>query len=196
MQPVPDPFGPPWHTAARWQEVNAALVHLLQRHRTALDRCRDLARRLERRRDGLGPLMDELCRATCPDCRTPCCATALVWFDFRDLLFLHLAGLPLPACQPRYPHRRHCRFLSPDGCLLPRSRRPWLCTWYLCPPQTAILRSRNICLDAEMEAIKSLRQELEDEFIAVIHKRLDETGEIDETHPQIAKINMDYSDAK
>ncbi len=168
MRPVSDPFGPPWHTAAQWREVNAALAHLLRRHRAAMGHCRDLAARLQRRIDDLGPVMDRLCWQTCPDCRTPCCAGALVWFDFRDLLFHHLAGMPLPACQPRYPHRRHCRFLAPDGCRLPRPQRPWLCTWYLCPAQTAILRRHHIRLDAEIAAIKNLRQNLEGAFIAVV----------------------------
>ncbi len=168
MRPAPDPFGPPWHRAARWREVNASLVHLLERHHAALGRCREVAALLKRELTAFGPLMDDLCGITCPDCRPPCCATALVWFDFRDLLFLHLAGLPVPTCQPRYPHRRRCRFLSADGCRLPRLRRPWLCTWYLCPSQTAVLRSRHICLDADIAAVKRLRQELEDTFIAVV----------------------------
>ncbi len=168
MRPALDPIGPPWHTAAQWREVNAALAHLLARHRAALGRCRGLAALLQRKLTAFGPLMDDLCRVTCPHCHTPCCATALVWFDFRDLLFLHLSGLPVPVSQPRYPQRRRCRFLSPGGCRLPRPQRPWLCTWYLCPPQTAVLRDRHIRLDAQMTAVKRLRQELEDTFIGVV----------------------------
>jgi hypothetical protein len=42
------------------------------------------------------PLMDHLCRKTCPDCTNICCRRAWVWADFRDLLFCHLAGIPRP----------------------------------------------------------------------------------------------------
>jgi hypothetical protein len=31
------------------------------------------------------------------------------------------------------------RYWKPKGCVLPRMSRPWICTWYLCPTQKAIL---------------------------------------------------------
>jgi hypothetical protein len=161
-------IGPPWHSSVQWREINAAFQYLGRRHDDRLDRCRRLANRLALQLTALFPLMDDLCRTTCPDCRAPCCQTALVWFDFKDLLFLHLAGLQPPVSQPLYPNRRFCRFLSSRGCRLPRLSRPWLCTWYLCPPQTAMLRSRRICLDDEKARIKSLRRDMENEFISVV----------------------------
>ena len=164
----PPAIGPPWHSRARWREINAAFQYLGRRHDARLGHCRRLAARLAARLTALFPLMDDLCRATCFDCRAPCCRSALVWFDFKDLLFLHLAGLTVPVSQPLYPDRRTCRFLTSRGCRLPRLNRPWLCTWYLCPPQAAMLRARRVCPHEETARIKSLRRDMENEFISVV----------------------------
>lgn len=162
------PVGPPWHTAGQWREINDAFAYLKRRYGAELDRARSLAAALQICLTSLFPLMDELNRCTCPLCMKPCCRTAVVWFDFRDLLFLHLSGNLPPMSQPLYPDAGLCRFLDPQGCRLPRLLRPWICTWYLCPPQTAMLRDRCRCLDDELSEIKRLRSAMEDEFISVI----------------------------
>jgi hypothetical protein len=161
-------IGPPWHTAAQWREINAAFAYLERRYGAELDRARIPATELQMRLTSLSPLMDELSRRTCPSCPSPCCRTAVVWFDFRDLLFLHLTDHFPPISQPLYPDAGLCRFLGPKGCRLPRLLRPWICTWYLCPAQATILRARRRCLDGELSEIKRFRGAMEDEFISVI----------------------------
>ena len=37
----------------------------------------------------LFPVMEDLCQATCAGCRRPCCRRAHVWYDFKDLVFMH-----------------------------------------------------------------------------------------------------------
>jgi hypothetical protein len=65
-----------------------------------------------------------------------------------------------------------CRYFSHRGCALPRVARPWICAWYLCPVQTAILRKRDYLqyddFNRIIQEIKSLRKEMEDEFIRTV----------------------------
>ena len=127
---------------------------------------------LETQLKTLFPILDELCINTCPRCPEPCCLTAKVWFDFRDLLFLHLTRKAVPLSPPLAAVEDTCRYSGHNGCLLPRSSRPWICTWYLCPAQTAILRKRDRhqydALHRIVKEIKILREELEEEFIRVV----------------------------
>ena len=113
--------------------------------------------------------MDALCRRTCLHCPEPCCLGAKIWFDTADLLVLHLAGLPVPEAQPISAWDEVCRYWSARGCRLDRLCRPWICTWYLCPAQTAILRRGDGEADPEIfrvvAEIKSLRKALEEGFV-------------------------------
>jgi len=116
--------------------------------------------------------LHELCVDSCPWCPEPCCLKASVWFDFKDLLFLHFNQQPIPPAQPKANLSMPCRYLGPRGCRLPRLTRPWICTWYLCPTQTAKLRNgqqaKRELLNQAMAQIKSERNLLENEFIRVI----------------------------
>jgi hypothetical protein len=90
----------------------------------------------------------------------------------RDLVYLHLNQLPIPLSQTISGIGETCCYISHRGCKLPRSIRPWICTWYLCPSQTANARNnkagRRRALSRALEEIKALRKDLEDEFIRVI----------------------------
>jgi hypothetical protein len=94
---------------------------------------------------------------------------AKVYFDFSDLLFLHLTHQPIPQDQLRHNRQDICRFLGPKGCTLSRIVRPWACTRYMCPPQMGVLRKRDPGTQAffndSILAIKVLRQDMESEFI-------------------------------
>ncbi len=131
---------PPWGDPASWQEANESLALLTRLREPDLFRARAIAGRVRKNIELLGPMLDRLCASTCPWCPEPCCVSAVVWLDFSDLLFLHLAGVPVPPAQLRPRTSAPCRFLSPHGCVLPRLARPWVCTWYLCPTQKRRLR--------------------------------------------------------
>jgi hypothetical protein len=161
----------PWNTPALWHEANAGFAHVLHRNHRATDASRRLAHELLAQMAALFPLMDRLCRTTCPTCSDVCCRHACVWIDFRDLLFLHLAGLSVPDGQLLGGRGEHCRFACPDGCRLDRIRRPFICTWYLCPDQTRCLRED----PAEMrrttkclQRMKHLRRDMEIAFIRAV----------------------------
>jgi len=162
----------PRGSPAQWKQAHQSLSFHLRRHPNAWIKSLAVAGILETRLQALFPILDDLCLNTCPWCPEPCCLTAKVWFDFKDLLFLHLARKPIPLNPPLSALENTCRYLSPKGCTLPRSSRPWICTWYLCPVQTAILRKRDSlqydAFNQIVQEIKVLREALEEEFIRVV----------------------------
>ena len=162
----------PWGSSVQWKEAHQSLSYHLSRHPNAWNEAQAVAGHLETQLKALFPILDELCIHTCPRCPEPCCLTAKIWFDFKDLLFLHLARKPVPLNPPVSAREDTCRYLSHKGCMLPRSSRPWICTWYLCPVQTAILRKRDSrrydAFNRIIHQIKKLREVLEEKFIRVV----------------------------
>lgn len=161
----------PWNTRATWREANDSLSTAILTHASALADLHHLARRVRRRLESLFPLMDALCSETCPACTDICCRRAWVWADFRDLLFYHLAGVAPPGSQLIGTTDGHCRFASPRGCRLDRIRRPFLCTWYVCPAQTCLLNQRNgdqQRVASTIDHIKSQRRQMEMAFIDIV----------------------------
>ncbi len=65
-----------------------------------------------------------------------------------------------------------CRYSGPHGCTLPRSSRPWICSWYLCPAQKARLgqgpKTVRTSLTLTLQEVKKGRKELEDRFIDLV----------------------------
>lgn len=162
---------PPWGRPEAWREAQTSLDYLLERRAGDLNSCRRLARRLEGLYSDLQRRLEALGSLTCRHCAAPCCRRAFVWFDFADLLFLHLRRHPLPLHQPRRPASGPCAFLAEGGCRLPRMSRPWVCTWYLCPDQMRCLRAGAGPGDHRLlilrEAAAVCRGRLEDAFVAV-----------------------------
>jgi hypothetical protein len=163
---------PPWGSKATWQIINRDLDYLIHRHHGSLKNAVMLARDTEASLESIFTILDDLCSVTCPWCPNPCCLSAEVWIDFKDLLFLHLAGHPVPDKQLRSQMKKVCRCWRPKGCVVPRILRPWICTWYLCPTQMAILRrkSRRIRdkFSRQIKAVKDCRRKMEAEFIRVV----------------------------
>lgn len=158
----------PFNTPALWQEANASLTAAIHRHDKRMAPARDLALKVKTRLKTLFPLMDDLCRITCPMCHDVCCRHACVWIDFKDLLFLRLARIASPQEQLLNHRGQHCRYGTAQGCRLSRLQRPFICTWYLCPTQTEQLRKERQALhrvQQELQALKKLRIEMEDAFI-------------------------------
>lgn len=146
---------PPWKTSEEWNEINRNITDLIRNNRSSLTDASAIAEAIREKLESLFPIMDELCATTCPSCREVCCSLARVWFDYSDLLFLHMVGAPLPPAQPVENISTNCRYLTPAGCELPRLSRPWLCTLFMCRPQEAGIRKKgkafklqfNACLD-------------------------------------------------
>jgi len=163
---------PPWGSKVKWQIVNRDLDYLIYRHYDALKDAVMLARDLQVRMVSIFSLLDDLCWVTCPWCPEPCCLAARAWIDFKDLLFLHLAGHPVPPEQLLSDFKESCRYWSPRGCMLPRISRPWVCTWHLCPTQKVNLRRKAPSVQEKMrhavQRITAGRKVMETEFIRIV----------------------------
>jgi hypothetical protein len=151
----------------RWISTNRTLLAWLETLRPALGGATDTAGSIRTRIEALFPLMDELCRATCPWCPEPCCIVTRVWFDFRDLLFFHLIAAPIPPGPVCRESKTPCRYLSAHGCRLPRLLRPWACSQYFCATQRRLLaktkgKARVMALDAEITEIALMRFAMEE----------------------------------
>lgn len=161
--------GPPWHGRRCWREANASVRHIFQRHRGRLDLLTRTAGHIRAGLEELDLLYRDLCPETCTFCPEPCCISADIWFDLKDLLFLHAAGLPVPAQSPKEQNHMPCSFLGPGGCLLARTSRPWICTWYLCPTQKLRLIKENpgrlYRIEELTGKIRGLRGKMEENFI-------------------------------
>ena len=173
MSVNPQPGAPdiPWFAAADWRQANLALQHLCIQHQAPLALARATARTLKSHLEALYPLLDDLCAQTCSGCAEPCCHVATVWFDFRDLVFMHLSGQAITAAQLSRRTDGACRCCGPKGCRLPRLSRPWTCAWYLCPPQKFLLAEMPAetlaFFEKAVAAIKALRKKMEADFISV-----------------------------
>ena len=162
----------PWAPLDEWLAVNRAVRFHLDRYPEDFKPVDSFAQKLKHHLESIFPLVHELCIDSCPWCPEPCCLKASIWFDFKDLWFLHFSGQSIPPAQPKGNLGRHCRYLGPKGCRLPRLGRPWICTWYICPTQTAKVRNghhaKRELLNRTMIQIKSERNLLENEFIRIV----------------------------
>jgi hypothetical protein len=163
---------PPWGSAPAWQEANVSIKFHIKRYYRGLKPVIRIARDTRILLESIFPALDDICKVTCPRCPDTCCLSASPWYDWRDLIFLHLNQLSIPPAQTITGFRETCRYISHRGCTLQRIMRPWICTWYLCPAQTANRKDRCLeqwhVLSRMLGEIKARRKKLENAFIRVI----------------------------
>lgn len=162
----------PWADPAHWREAREAMSAAVGRHVQRLQGAARLAGSIEKGITRLDDLMSRLCDESCPVCKDPCCGRATVWYDFKDLLYLGLKGTTLPAGQIVTAKGRPCAHLTYAGCALPRTDRPFICTWYLCPQHKSMLgryqgASVQRLTDA-LTALKQARNQMEALFIEAV----------------------------
>ena len=161
----------PWSKPSIWGAAHQSIHFHLNLQVKGQELLNQLAREIEKELKDLARRIEIICAHTCVYCPDPCCLTASVWYDFRDLLSLHLMQKPIPIGQPISDYRGVCRFITGTGCSLPRLIRPWICTWYLCPVQTRWLKKQPAQISrhllTSLEQVKIKRAALEQTFIAV-----------------------------
>jgi len=165
----------PWQEQQTWLEVTDSVRHILVRREGELAGLCTTAGELLRGIEALSAPIDSLCRQTCACCSDICCRRATVWYDSVDILILALAKRPLPRAQIRKVRdsrgRSACHHLGGQGCDLPRSERPFICTWYICPAQTHLLRDTDPGavqqLLNDLSGLKKQRKSLEEAFIRI-----------------------------
>jgi len=84
--------------------------------------------------------MSRYCEITCPSCDDVCCHWNEVFYNRTDVIYMIAAGIEIPSGQTRTTPHQACRYLSQNGCKLPRACRPYVCVWFLCDAQMEIFR--------------------------------------------------------
>lgn len=166
------PTAPLWGAPGAWREATETVAWLVRRFAEPLTSAKIQAQAIHRELASVFPNLDWLCRHTCRWCPEPCCQVATVWIDFQDLVFFHLIGRTPPGAPLISEVGDVCRYSGPRGCTLARICRPWICTWYVCPTQQAILRGREQEMGREIDraftAIKKRRSAMAAAFIDAV----------------------------
>lgn len=158
----------PWNSAALWKEANNSFGHIVRHFPYRIEKATFHARMIRDIITALSPVMDELC-SICHSCASPCCTHATIWYDFRDLLYLHLTGASIPGCQIVKEPGMSCPLFEKTGCTIHRVFRPFICTWYICPGQNAFIHKRYPEKKQKIQnmlfLLKKHRKEMENKFI-------------------------------
>lgn len=81
--------------------------------------------------EAVSPYIQRHTSKVCPSCPKVCCINKHGNYDEVDMVFIRALGLETEH-KPDIPDAAPCRFLNKDGCVLPRYKRPFRCTWYFC----------------------------------------------------------------
>lgn len=127
-------FTVPWQDPDQWREVGLFFRYTGQGAK--FEPVRTAAAEIHSLLDRVAAPMDALCSRACRNCTDICCRRATIWYDFTDLVYYWFRFDRLPEAQiykTRTGNATCCGFLTSRGCAIPRARRPYVCTWYLCP---------------------------------------------------------------
>ena len=118
-------------------------------------------------------VLERVCLASCTTCADVCCSRATVWYDLKDLLIVYLNTSTFPDRQIYRLSDHSCCNLTPVGCRLNRSDRPFLCTWYICPDQKKVLEGlpdsdKRLAVFRAINKIKTARKDLEQEYAKAV----------------------------
>jgi len=186
----------PWANPDEWNQVLLSIKTVEKNHPKDCEVLKKLALDIHQRYNVLNDVIEKICLKTCINCTDVCCVRASLWFDFKDLLYVYFGQQDFPEYQiykalpindqaindqtennkaknQQGNQKSGCCHLSKQGCKLPRTSRPFICTWYFCSAQKDYLLNNkenmpgNIKaqIDESMLEIKSFRNKLEDLFI-------------------------------
>lgn len=108
------------------------------------ERIKYIGRAIRERIEWLDPIMTRYCRLTCQGCPDPCCHARKIFFNRTDLLYFAGSDCEAPPGQTRAIAENPCRYLSPVGCSLLRTARPYVCVWFLCEAHIALLHGEPV----------------------------------------------------
>lgn len=82
--------------------------------------------------DAVSAFIEKHTQALCPDCETVCCIDRHGTYEKEDRALLRALDVEPAPDAPKDADTEPCRFLTRNGCRLPRIMRPFRCTWYFC----------------------------------------------------------------
>lgn len=169
------PSNIPWQRDEEWNQVLLSLKAIDSKGKGRLSELFRIAKKIKKEFEVMSDPMEQLCLCTCIKCEDICCVRATIWFDFKDLLYVYFGTGKFPESQIKKVtlknQVRACHCFTKKGCTLPRTERPFVCTWYLCPAQKKYLSNFNpklmLDFDQTLLNIKELRNQIEEEFVCV-----------------------------
>ncbi len=161
----------PWQNKQQWVELQFAIEQMCRRLGDERSVIMELVESIKATFLAVDNQLQTLCEKTCISCRDVCCMRATVWYETKDLLYMQLAGYSLQENQVRRENDGTCCFLGENGCSLPRDERPFICTWYICADQKAMLNDQGEAgrlLVSRIEHIKQSRKLLEEKCFQAV----------------------------
>ncbi len=165
----------PWQRPDQWEQINNSITHLSGLYKNQFQSVVVMAKQIQLNFEQLSDPIEQICDQTCGACNDICCEHATIWFDLKDLLYVHFAMDTKPESQIEKKQssqgKQVCCHFSRIGCVLPRIQRPFICTWYFCPSQTQYFKMIGQKVKRQIERdlfeIKMLRKKIELEFIRI-----------------------------
>lgn len=164
----------PWQEHEKWKQLRLSFQSFSQIEKLP-DQVESLTASITEKLESVNDTLVHLCCQTCRSCQNNCCARATVWYDFRDLVYLFCSQGFIPDQQITKKKDLTCVHLSSSGCTLARSKRPFICTWYLCSAHKSLLKKnqrykKGIAVEVEkiLNNIKDERKSLEKTFLDCI----------------------------
>ncbi len=164
----------PWLLPDEWEEVELFFKTTLSHNSSRINVLHGFAASIYHLYEEVSEPINEICSLTCAGCDDICCGKATIWYDFRDLLYHYLIFNQIPKKQiSKFYHNSQtiCRNLDDGGCILPRTKRPFVCTWYFCPRQKYLISSEYTHYSGNIlknvDRIKQMRIKMEEEFYRI-----------------------------
>lgn len=148
----------PWQNREQWMELQLSIERICAGLGDDAPVIMDLVETISTTYSVVDSQLQALCEQTCGLCSDICCMRATVWYEIRDLLYLQLAGKALQENQVKREPDRRCCFLLEDGCSLSRDERPFICTWYICADQKALLKNQGETGDMLISCIEKIQE--------------------------------------
>lgn len=163
----------PWTSEEDWAHVVFSMSKAIAAMGSKADAIRTLSQQIVQGYADIEMVLDRVCLTSCSTCTDVCCARATVWYDLKDLLTIYLDTGAFPDKQINRRPDQSCSNLSPLGCRLIRSGRPFICTWYICPVQKSVFdkvieNDKELAVIGVINGIKTARNELEQLYIKAV----------------------------
>ena len=169
----------PWTTREEWGQTVHSIVRMAGSNPDLSATLADIAEKINALIKTVSDSIETICMQTCAPCREICCKHATIWYDKKDLLYLHFSDKPMPDSQIKRVEKDGesvCCHLSKKGCVLPRTHRPFVCTWYFCPVQKQFVIKHMpqfyTKIEKTLSAIKTCRHTLASEFNRISGNRV------------------------
>ncbi len=163
-----------WHDGKRWDNA-IQLMGWVFNHDNELARVIENANAIKKKIAKLDNFIQKNTSEVCPQCENVCCINKHGYYDYQDLIYIFAIGLEDPVYKEGLQDTNPCQFLTEDGCVIERSKRPFRCNWYFCNPLLEHMGNgpakpyRNFI--HLFQGIMVLRKEMVEEFFQIVNPK-------------------------